>query len=184
MQVMAVIQGSGEGAGEWVELMNAESREVQGFILGDMVADAQGMHTHTIMSYSTPGVLHTALFSMAARRVRCYARPASTLTHIISLLNCRGTVAVIGRKASAATCAGHATSFGPVLQFFGIPLISCSMQPGSVMCRWSSGQQGRGCQTPSTGSSLRGRGTSTVGAGTSSGLGMNRPAELGGSIQG
>eukprot|EP00892_Ulva_mutabilis_P005171 jgi/Ulvmu1/3025/UM015_0065.1 len=34
-----------------------------------MVADAQGRHTHTIMAHSTPGVLHTAIFSMAARKV-------------------------------------------------------------------------------------------------------------------
>lgn len=68
--MVAVIKGGDGVAGEWVEMQCPVSRQVWGFLLGDMVTDADGLHTHTIMTHCTPGVLHTAIFSMTARKVR------------------------------------------------------------------------------------------------------------------
>lgn len=73
VQVSGVIQRGDGMAGEWVEVQCAKSRQVQAFVLGDMVADAEGRHTHTIIAHATPGVLHTTIFSMAARKVCCLA---------------------------------------------------------------------------------------------------------------
>jgi hypothetical protein len=39
-------------------------------VLGDIVTTAAGEHSHTILETNTPGVMHTMVFSKAARKVR------------------------------------------------------------------------------------------------------------------
>lgn len=68
MQAIGWIRGD-PMQGEWVEVECPRTGRVVGFVLGDMVADADGLHTHTIMTHATPGVMHTTIFSMAARKV-------------------------------------------------------------------------------------------------------------------
>ena len=73
-QLRALRKGLGDDA-SWIEIKD-EQDATQAFVLNDMLADADGRHTHTVLEASTPAVLHTTILSMAARKVRsrCHIR--------------------------------------------------------------------------------------------------------------
>lgn len=66
MQLRAV-RKSASGA-SWIEVKDMAGA-TEAYIMQDMLADAEGRHTHTVLEASTPAVLHTTILSMAARRV-------------------------------------------------------------------------------------------------------------------
>jgi hypothetical protein len=54
----------------WIEIREPRDQEPFAYVLGDMITDSRGRHSHTILETSTPGVMHAVIFSMAAKRVR------------------------------------------------------------------------------------------------------------------
>ena len=54
----------------WLEIHQPGSDVCAAYVLGDMITDAAGKHSHTLMELRTPGVMHTMVFSHAARKVR------------------------------------------------------------------------------------------------------------------
>lgn len=53
----------------WLELSTAGDSSPEHYVFGDLIADASGQHTHTIVQASTPGVMHFAIFSQGAKQV-------------------------------------------------------------------------------------------------------------------
>lgn len=77
-----------QGGAAWLQISAAGSTAPQHYVLGDLVADAGGRHTHTVMQTSTPGVLHLAVFSHDARQVRSHA-PQRSAKQLLALHDSR-----------------------------------------------------------------------------------------------